>query len=289
VCTALISVDPDSAVPVLLAFARDEMAERAWLAPGRHWPARPSLVGGMDLREGGSWLAVAAGAGTGAVGTRGGGSGREPGEGPVAEPARMACVLNGLGRPAPEGRRVSRGRLPLAAAEGALVHRLDLPRYDPFHLLVAETGSPVVTLLSWDGEKLAEERLARGTHLVSNRGLELEGADLPAAPERAERLIDARIRYFRPLLQQTKRPTPEPSRGTTRQAWGEWMRLAEGDGLDPSDVRALIGRHDWGHGNVWLTSSVSLVALGRRSVRYDVNLDPNGTEWQEVDLGDAAV
>jgi hypothetical protein len=62
------------------------------------------------------------------------------------------------------------------------------------------------------------------------------------------------------------------------------MRLAEGDGLDPGDVRALIGRHDWGHGNVWLTSSVSLVALGRRTARYDVNLEPGAGEWQEVSL-----
>jgi hypothetical protein len=270
-CTALISVDPDGAVPVLLAFARDETAERGWLAPGRHWPERPGLVGGMDLREGGSWLAVSTGSAPGRGGL-----------GPIAEPARAVCVLNGFGRPAPAERRLSRGRLPLAAAEGALVHRLDLPRYDPFHLLLAESGSAVVTLLSWDGDELAEERLGRGVHLVSNRGLEIDGADLPAAPERAERLIDARVRYFRPLLQQARRPTPEPGRGTTQEAWGDWMRLAEGDGLDPGDVRALIGRHDWGHGNVWLTSSVSLVALGRRTVRYDVNLEPGVGKWYEV-------
>lgn len=265
-CTALISVDPDSGVPVLLAFARDEMAGRAWLPPGRHWPERPALVGGMDLREGGSWLAVADGGG--ANGGR----------------ARVACLLNGLGTPAPAPRRLTRGRLPLAAAEGALVHRLDLARYDPFHLLVAEAGSPVASLLSWDGSKLAEERLGRGTHLVSNRGLELEGGDLPEAPERAVRLIDARVRYFRPLLRDTVRPEPRPGVGSTREAWGAWMRLADGDGLDPGDVRALIGRHDWGQGNVWLTSSVSLLALGRRTVRYDVNVDPGAGEWTEVDL-----
>jgi hypothetical protein len=119
---------------------------------------------------------------------------------------------------------------------------------------------------------------------VSNRGLELEGADLPEAPERAVRLIDARVRHFRPLLRDAERPAPEPGRGTTRQAWGAWMRLAEGDGLDAGDVRALIGRHDWGHGNVWLTSSVSLIALGRRAVRYDVNVDPGAGAWDEVDL-----
>jgi hypothetical protein len=265
VCTALISVDPDSSVPVLLAFARDEMAVRAWLAPGRHWPERPGLVGGMDLREGGSWLAVDANTS---------GDGR----------ARAACLLNGVGRPAPAERRLTRGRLPLAAAEGASVQRLDLSTYDPFHLLVAEAGAPTVSLLSWDGDELAEQRLGRGTHLVSNRGLELEDVAPPEVPARAVRLIDARIRYFRPLLREAERPEPEPGRGTTRRAWGAWMRLADGDGLDPADERALIGRHDWGSGNVWLTSSVSLVALGRRAVRYDVNVDPGVGEWTEIDV-----
>lgn len=264
-CTALISIDPDSSVPVLLAFARDEMAGRAWLPPGRHWPERPALVGGMDLREGGSWLVLSTHA-----------------------PARLACLLNGLGRPVPTARRVTRGRLPLAAAEGALVHRLDLSRYDPFHLLLAESGHAFVRLLSWDGKELAEQRLGRGEHLVSNRGLELEGLELPEAPERAVRLIDARVRYFRPLLNDAKRPEPQAGRGDTRQAWDGWMRLAEGDGLDPGDVRALIGRHDWGAGNVWLTSSVSLVALGRRTARYDFNADPGGETksdaWAEVEI-----
>lgn len=277
-CTALISIQPDSAVPVLLLFARDEMADREWLAPGPHWPRTPRLYGGMDLREGGTWLAVRAPGADPVLGVAAGGD-------PVASSrARVACLLNGIGRPVPVERRLTRGRLPLAAAEGGLVHRFDLSRYDPFHLLTAEAGSASVSLLSWDGTRLAERLLDPGTHLVSNRGLEAEGAPLEQAPERAVRLIDARIRHFRPLLRDTPRPAPEPGRGTSRQAWGGWMRLAEGDGLDPGDVRALVGRHDWGHGQVWLTSSVSLVALGRRRARYDVNLDPGADKWSEVDL-----
>jgi hypothetical protein len=276
VCTALISVDPAGRVPVLLLFARDEMADRSWLRPDRHWPERPRVVGGRDLREGGTWLAV-----------HPGGAGHEQAEGTAPSRARVACLLNALGRPVAPERRLTRGRLPLAAAEGALVHRLDLGRYDPFHLLTAEAGAAGVSLLTWDGERLGERRLGAGTHLVSNRGLEAEEAPLPEAPLRAVRLIDARIRHFRPLLEQTPRPAPEPGRGTTRQAWGEWMRLAGGDGLATDDMRALIGRHDWGHGQVWLTSSVSLVALGRRDVRFDFNADPGGEkgrtdDWAEI-------
>jgi hypothetical protein len=60
------------------------------------------------------------------------------------------------------------------------------------------------------------------------------------------------------------------------------------DGLDPGDVRALIGRRDWGQGQVWLTSSVSLVALGRQAARFDVNPTPGLDTWSEVDLSSRA-
>src|SRR5262249_31537876 len=153
--------------------------------------------------------------------------------------------------------------------------------YDPFHLLTAETGDTRVRMLTWDGEQLSERRLDRGTHLVSNRGLEAEAEPVEEVPEHAQRLIDARIRHFPPLLHAAPRPVPEPGRGTTREAWDGWMRLAEGDGLDTGDVRALIGRHDWGHGEVWLTSSVSLVALGRDAARFDMNPAPGLDRWSE--------
>lgn len=272
-CTALISVDPSSDVPVLLLFARDEMVERAWLAPGRHWPSdHPDLVGGMDLREGGTWLAVRRGDGAPNAGTF------------THSPARVACLLNAFGRPAALERKVTRGRLPLIAADGEQISSLDLTRYDPFHLLIAQAGTASVTMLTWDGLALTDTQLNAGTYLVSNRGLEMpDGSGLPEAPERAVSLIDARIKYFRPLLQGTPRPEPEPGHGSTESAWADWMRLAQGDDLPLDDVRALIGKHDWGKGQAWMTSSVSLIALGRHGVRYDVNLSPGSSKWYEVD------
>src|SRR5690606_17962571 len=102
-CTAIISVDPASPVPVLLVGVRDEFVSRPWEPPGRHWPARPALVGGRDLLAGGTWLAVDPGA------------------------PRAGVVLNGRGRAAPEDRRVSRGDLPLRAASGEAPPEADLP------------------------------------------------------------------------------------------------------------------------------------------------------------------
>src|SRR5580658_5593881 len=125
-CTAIVSVDP--AGPLLLAGVRDELVDRAWQPPGRHWPDHPGLIGGRDLQAGGTWLAVA----------------------PAAN--RVACVLNGRGRMAPEGSRRSRGVLPLEVAGHGKLERADLTDFDPFHLLSAEPGT--AAWWSWDGEHL---------------------------------------------------------------------------------------------------------------------------------------
>ena len=62
------------------------------------------------------------------------------------------------------------------------------------------------------------------------------------------------------------------------------MRLADGDGLDTGDVRALIGRHDWGEGQAWMTSSVTLIGVrADGGVRYDLNPAPGEGKWSEVD------
>ena len=104
-CTAILSLEPGA--PVLLAGFRDELTDRAWQPPQRHWPGYPELIGGRDLLAGGTWLAVA----------------------PSAR--RAACVLNGRGTMAPARSRRSRGVLPLlAAAEGKLAHA-GLEDFDP--------------------------------------------------------------------------------------------------------------------------------------------------------------
>src|SRR5690349_19415477 len=104
-CTAVVSIEPGSPFPVLLAGIRDEFHDRPWTPPARHWPDRPELIGGQDLLAGGTWLAA------------------HPGV------PRVGCVLNGRGVHAPEAKRQSRGDLPLRyAADGAL-DGLEYERY----------------------------------------------------------------------------------------------------------------------------------------------------------------
>jgi hypothetical protein len=263
-CTAIVSVGP----VVLLAGVRDELVGRAWQPPGRHWPQYPELTGGLDLVAGGTWLAVA------------------------PEARRVACVLNGRGKPAPDATRRSRGALPLqAAAQGKLtpgkltaaeLTAAELTDFEPFHLLTAEPGRAV--LASWDGERLLDRELAAGLHVIVNNGL---GDDLlagsPAATSGPGRDHEqARLEYFLPRLLAADLPDPR-SALPFAQAWGQWVPLMNGDGLATTDPRALILRHDLGGNRVFGTTSISLVALRADEVRYDFTGrpgDPAG--WSQV-------
>lgn len=250
-CTVLVSIDLHSPVPVLLAGVRDEFAQRPWRSPGAHWPQWPELLAGQDLRAGGTWFAV------------------DPGR------SRVAAILNGFGRHAAEDVRLSRGELPLrAAAEGFAPH--DLDRYDPFHLLLATVSG--VRLWSWDGEDLADRRLDPGLHIVANTGLDGVGHEKLAPPQAATD-IAARLAYFRPRLLAARRP--EPGVGSTGEAWGDWLPLVAGDGLDPADPRALLVRREFPEMGVWGSSSVSLAALRPDGVRYDFAPVP-ALSWEQI-------
>lgn len=167
-CTAIIAYSPGAPVPVLLAGVRDEMVDRPWVPPARHWPDDPELLGGRDRLAGGTWLAV------------------HPGE------RRAACVLNGHGRPVPDERRRTRGELPLSLARSGVLDG-DLTGFEGFHLVGAEPDS--VRLWSWDGERRTEHHLEPGLHFVVNSGLAEPGT------EGGDDHMSARVAHFRPLFE----------------------------------------------------------------------------------------
>ncbi|MFF4926075.1 NRDE family protein [Kitasatospora sp. NPDC001261] len=239
-CTAFVSIDPGSSVPVLLLAVRDEYTDRQWLPPGRHWPSRPAVTGGLDLEAGGTWLAIHQGDG-----------------GPVA-----ACLLNGFGPRLPWQRRLSRGEIPLIAASGQRIDRLE--RYDPFHLILARPGS--VRLLSWSGSTLEDRELPAGLSAVHNDGL-AGRAVASGCPAHIRATMAARTAHFRARLQAVARP--EPAAGSSDAAWGEWLPIVCGDGLPADDPAALVRRLEAPGGRVWGSVSLSMVALAHRQVRYD--------------------
>jgi uncharacterized protein with NRDE domain len=214
-CTAIVGYDPRAPIPVFLAGVRDEMLDRAWVPPARHWPDRPGLVGGRDELAGGTWLA--------------------------ADPSapRVACVLNGEGPPAPEARRRSRGELPLLIAEGGRLDG-DLGRYDPFHLIGAEPGG--VRLWSWNGERLTARTLEPGVHIVVNSGLAEPGTC--GGDDR----LSARVAHFRPLFEAAAR-----DRASWRRLLdGDGLDPADARALIVR--RELDGGRVWGTTSISLTT-----------------------------------
>ena len=119
-CTLVVLHRPGHPWPLLLAANRDEMLERAWDAPGAHWPQLPGVIGGRDHLAGGTWLAI----------NRAG---------------VVAAVLNRQGSLGPKLGKRSRGELPLLAlaedtaeAAAAVITRLDAGEWRRFNMVIAD-------------------------------------------------------------------------------------------------------------------------------------------------------
>jgi hypothetical protein len=287
----VISFAPEAPMPLLLLGVRDEFAGRPWQPPARHWPGSP-LIGGRDEQAGGTWLAV--------------------------HPAvpRVGCILNGRGEPAASALRRTRGELPLrAAAEGQAVLRElyqkpeALTSYDPFHLVCADPAGAL--LLTWDGTTAALEDLPPGTHVLTNPGhlyppptteatpkattnattettaIATAGAPAnttagaPANTATADAWAALKAARFGPKFA-AHRPSGDPA-ATIADAWGDWLKLASGDGLPVTDPAAIIVRKELPDGQVWGSTSVTLVALGPAALRYDFQPVPaDASTWYSV-------
>jgi len=119
-CTVVLLRRPDHGWPLLIAANRDEMADRPWLPPGRHWSDRQEVVAGLDVLAGGTWLGI-------------------------NEHGVVAAVLNRINSLGPAPGLRSRGELPLEAldhaeadAAAAALSDLDPAAYRLFNMVVAD-------------------------------------------------------------------------------------------------------------------------------------------------------
>jgi Transport and Golgi organisation 2 len=258
-CTVVLSLEPGDRVPLLLLGVRDELTGRPWRPPARHWPGSP-LIGGLDEQAGGTWLAL------------------HPGV------PRVAALLNGRGPQADQARRRSRGELPLligaAGGDGLKELAADpaaLAAYDPFHLVVA--GPAAAALLTWDGVRATTRDLAPGTHLLTNAGHAYPPD--PAHPD--DPADEPKAAYFASKFA-ASRPSADPGL-PVGQAWGDWLALAAGDGLERADPRAIIAGRNLPDGQVWGTTSVTLVGLAADGLRYDFQARPGKVDgWHPVNV-----
>jgi Transport and Golgi organisation 2 len=249
-CTLVILRRPGHDWPLVLAANRDEMIDRPWRAPGRHWPDRPEVVAGLDELAGGSWLGL-------------------------NDFGVAAGILNRFGTLGPAPGQRSRGELVLEALDHAdaaeaaqALGDLDPRAYRPFNLIVADNR---------DGFWIR--------HADPTGTLRVEVRPLPAglamiAAGDLDETETPRLRRYRPLF--AAAPPPDPDRGD----WRAWEALLLDERSDPHDGPAGAMRFATEQG--FATVSSALIALpapgvadGRYQFRFAAHR-PTPAPWRDI-------
>lgn len=200
-CTLVILNRPGHPWPLLVAGNRDEMADRPWSPPARHWPDRPEVVAGLDHGGGGSWFGI-------------------------NDHGLVAAVTNRSGTLGPHETKRSRGELVLealdhaeAAAAAEALAELDPRAYRGFNLFVGDPRDAYwLCHREQPGGAIERHLLAPGLHMLSAGDL-----DDAAAP---------RVAAWRPRFADA--PIPDPAAGDWR-GWSELLgsRIEPGADEDP--------------------------------------------------------
>lgn len=188
-CTVLALLRPAERWPLLVATNRDERLDRAFDAPGRHWPQAPGVLAWRDRAGGGSWLGL-------------------------NDDGVVATLVNAHDQLGPQAGKASRGELvlralaePDAASAARAIGALPPARYRGFTLLVADRAGAYA--VSGDGAATRVEALAPGHHMLTP-----EGCDVADAP---------RVRAYGEAFRAA--PPPDPEAGD----WESWTALLRRD------------------------------------------------------------
>ncbi|HEV2100038.1 MAG TPA: NRDE family protein [Stellaceae bacterium] len=247
-CTVVILRRPDHRWPVLIGANRDEMIDRPWKAPERHWPDRPEVVAGLDVLAGGSWLGI-------------------------NDWGVAAAVLNRTGSLGPAPGRRSRGELVLealdhadAVAAAAALADLDPASYRTFNLIVADERD-AFWLRHAGGARVEAFPLKEGLSMIAAGDVNNLGT----------RRLELAMPAFREW------PAPEPD----RDDWTGWQELL-GSARAPAgeDATAAMRFRTNGYGTV-SSALIALPARSepdRHAHFRFAGWQPQVTPWQDVSL-----
>ncbi len=206
-CTVLLLLRPGHAWPLIAGANRDERLDRAFLAPGRHWPDQPHVLAGYDVPGGGSWFGA-------------------------NDDGVFATIVNGMDRLGPLPGKASRGELVLralrerdATAGVNEIAALEAQRYRGFTLIVADRARAFA--VRGDEHTIRVDALSPGHHLVTP-----DGCDVPSSPRFAA--------HFPAFAAQ---PPPDPGRDDW-SGWEELLRRVDED--DPHRALTVVTPHGFG-------------------------------------------
>jgi len=249
-CTLILLRRPGATWPLVLAANRDEMIERPWRPPGRHWPDRPEVLAGQDILAGGSWLGI-------------------------NDHGLVAGILNRFGSLGPAPGQRSRGELVLEAldhadardAAAALAH-LDPRAYRSFNLIIADnrdafwlrhadpTGATPITI----------EAIKPGLAMIAAGDL-----DDPETP---------RLRHFRPRFAAAAAPDPGS------RDWQTWQDLLADDGSTGEDGPEGAMRFRTARGFATVSSAlIALPAIGASGTHPAFRFrtwQPAAEPWRDI-------
>lgn len=181
-CTLVVLSRPGHAWPLLLAGNRDEMRDRPWDGPSRHWDDRPAVVAGLDQLAGGSWMGV-------------------------NDNGVSAVVMNRMGSLGPAAGKRSRGDLVLEALDhpeardaAQAMRNLNPNAYRPFNLFIG--GPRGAFWLRHRDSGIEVLNVPPGLHMLTAR--ELDDKD------------DPRIRTYLPRFTTAATPNPQAA------DWDAW-------------------------------------------------------------------
>ncbi len=187
-CTVVLLRRPNHPWPLVMAANRDEMRDRPWRPPARHWPDRADVVAGQDELAGGTWMGL-------------------------NDDGVVAAILNRQGTLGPKPGMRTRGELVLdaldhsdASAAAEALADLDGRAYRPFNMVIADNQD------AWWLRHAGREDGHIEAHAIP------EGLSMVTALDLDDD-ADSRIHVHRPRFRDARPPDPEAG------DWEAWERL----------------------------------------------------------------
>jgi hypothetical protein len=220
-CSIIILRRPGHEWPLVVAANRDEMLDRPWDAPDRHWPDRPEVIAGRDRLAGGSWF------------------GRN-------DYGVFAAILNREGSLGPSLDKRSRGELvlealdyPDAAQAAEALADLNANAYRSFNLVVGDNTDVLHVANRASADRIAVEKVPSGLSMLTSREI--------------NDCRNARIKMYLPQFELADVPNPDSG------DWMAWRQILSDKNcdptIDPSSAMCIVS--NWGFGTV----SSTLLAL----------------------------
>jgi len=185
-CTLLILFRPKTKWPVIIAGNRDEMNNRPWLSPGKHWKNHSNIIAGKDTVAGGSWLGI----NTNGI---------------------ICTILNRQNSLGPDKTKLSRGEIIINILKNKnmssvlnYIKLLDSSKWRPFNLFIADNKN-AYWAKNTENNNIELNPIKKGKHFLDSHDLNSIESD----------------RYSYNIKEYTNLPDPDPD----IFSWNEWIEF----------------------------------------------------------------